>query len=384
MATINEIFKQFGHEYLKAYPKTSVRERKVLKDIADCRTQKLGGRIEECNHCGHTIIYYNSCRNRHCPQCQFLKKEDWIREKQNELLPFQYFHGVFTIPDKLGSIVFRNRRMMFDLLFHTVRDTLISVCQDKKYMGAQIGFFTILHTWGQKLNLHPHLHCVIPGGGISERKNKWITCPNKYLLPIDVLKRRFRSLFLCRLKKMYSSLYLHATEYEQKYKFMRLIDELFKTEWVCYLKESFKDNSSVIKYLGKYTHRIAISNHRIVKLENRMVTFSYKDYKDDNKRKIKTVDVFTFIRLFLLHVIPYRFVRIRYYGLLAHRNKQASLQSCRAYFDVVLVSETEDKDWMMLYFEITGKDLSACPECKIGKLILTERFGRAPPEKLAV
>jgi hypothetical protein len=381
MATINEIFQRFGAEYLKAYPRTSVREKKVIKDIAECRTPALGGRIEECDYCGRKIVYYNSCRNRHCPQCQFLKKEAWIQEKQNELLPFQYFHGVFTLPDKLSGIVYRNRRMMFTLLFQTVRDTLLSVCMDEKYLGARIGFFAILHTWGQKLNLHPHLHCVIPGGGYSDRKNKWITCPKNYLLPIEVLKKRFRSLFLRRLKGMFQSLYLQRTGYEQKYKFQRLIDELFETEWVCYLKESFKNNDSVIKYLGKYTHRIAISNHRIVKLENRMVTFSYKDYNDDNKLKTKTIDVLKFIRLFLLHVVPYRFVRIRYYGLLAHRNKQAVIESCRDYFTII-AAETEPKDWIMLYAEITGKDLSVCPDCKVGKLIIKESFGRAPPDRL--
>lgn len=379
MVTINEIFRRFGAEYLRTHSNTSVREKRVLKDIAECRTPALGGRIEECDQCGHQIEYYNSCRNRHCPQCQFLKKEEWIAEKKNELLPFQYFHGVFTLPDKLNSIVYRNRRMMFDLLFHTVRDTLLSVCGQKKYLGAQIGFFAILHTWGQQLNLHPHLHCVIPGGGFSQEKNKWITCPKDYLLPIDVLKMRFRSLFLRRLKAMYTSLYLKNTEYEHRYQFQKLIDKLFNTKWVCYLKESFKDNSMVIKYLGKYTHRIAISNHRILKLENRMVTFSYKDYRD-NKQKTKTVEVLRFIRLFLLHVVPYRFVRIRYYGLLAHRNKKAALESCREYFGVVAAEPTE-QSWMELYCELTGKDLSLCPECKSGRMIIKETFGRAPPVK---
>jgi hypothetical protein len=382
MATINEIFRRFGHEYLKTHPQTSVRERKVLKDIADCRTPELGGRIEECDHCGYKLVYYNSCRNRHCPQCQFLKKEEWIREKQNELLPFQYFHGVFTLPDKLGKIIYRNRRIMFNLLFTTARDTLLSVCKEKKYLGAQIGFFAILHTWGQQLNLHPHLHCVIPGGGFSQAKNKWITCHKNYLLPVEVLKRRFRSLFLKRLKTLYPSLYLQNTGYESRYRFQCLIDGLFNTEWVCYLKESFKNNSSVIKYLGKYTHRIAISNHRILKLENRMVTFSYKDYKDD-KQKIKTVDVFRFIRMFLLHVVPYRFVRIRYYGLLANRNKQACLDSCREYFGIVIADSTE-KSWMELYCELTGEDLSICPKCKVGRLVVRKTYSRAPPVKSAV
>lgn len=382
MVTINEIFRRFGAEYLRTHPNTSVREKRVIKDIAECRTPALGGRTEECDQCAHQIVYYNSCRNRHCPQCQFINKEEWIRAKQNDLLPFQYFHGVFTLPDKLGKIVYRNRRMIFDLLFKTVRDTLLSVCGEKKYLGAHIGFFAILHTWGQQLNLHPHLHCVIPGGGFSQVKNKWITCYENYLLPIEVLKRRFRSLFLQRLKAMYQDLFLNGTGYEGRYRFQKLIDELFNTEWVCYLKESFKDNETVIKYLGRYTHRIAISNHRIVKLENRMVTFSYKDYRDD-KQKTKTVEVLRFIHLFLLHVVPYRFVRIRYYGLLAHRNKQATLESCREYFGAVAAEPTQ-QSWTELYFELTGKDLSLCPECKSGRMIIKQTFGRGPPVKIAV
>jgi len=380
MKTINDIFREFGKEYIKNR-KLTVRAHKVIHDIQVCRTKALGGRTDRCDNCGHITIYYNSCRNRHCPQCQFMKKEEWILAKERDVFPFQYFHAVFTLPDILNPFIIRNKKILYNLLFQTVKKTLLSVSREEKYFGAKIGFFSILHTWGQKLNLHPHIHCVIPGGGYSEKKKNWIRCSKDYLLPIKVLKRRFRSLFLTSLKKMYEELYLSGTIYEKRCNFQKLINKLFSCEWVCYIKESFKSNKSVIRYLAKYTHRIAISNHRIIAVRDRTVTFAYKDYADNNKKKELTIDVLKFMNRFLLHVVPYRFVRIRYYGLLAHRNKKKELESCREYYSVEpdTPSSKKNMSWQDIYLEITGIDISVCPVCKKGQMILVEYFGRPPP-----
>ena len=380
METINDIFREFGKEYIKSR-KLSVRARKVIHDILFCRTEALGGRTDKCDNCGYVSVYYNSCRNRHCPQCQFIKKEEWILAKQKDILPFQYFHAVFTLPDKLNPIVIRNKKLIYTLLFQSVKQTLLSVSSEDKYLGAKIGFFSILHTWGQKLNLHPHLHCVIPGGGYSEKKNKWISCSKDYLLPIEVLRVRFRSIFLTNLKKILINLYLSGTLYNERHQFQRLIDNLFKCKWVCYIKESFKSSDSVIRYLAKYTHRIALSNNRIFKIEDRKVTFIYKDYADGNKKKLKTLDVFKFMNKFLLHVVPYRFVRIRYYGILSHRNKKKEIEACREYFNIEspIKKHSGDMYWKDIYLEITGKDISKCPVCGEGNMMLLCYFDKPPP-----
>ena len=326
--TVNDIFRKYGHKYRILHPNISLQKKKVMRAIETCRTEALGGRIEECDHCGHKVVLYNSCRNRHCPQCQFMKKEQWILDRKKEILPFTYFHVVFTLPNRLNPLVIRNQKIIYNLFFQKCKETLLSVGKEEKYFGAKIGFFSILHTWGQKLNFHPHLHCVVPGGGFSEAKNKWIRSPHNYLFPVQVLKRRFRSSFLKGLKELYrdKKLNLNGTQYMNSIAFQKLIDILFKEEWVVYLKESFKNSDSVIEYLARYTHRIAISNYRIISLKNDMVTFKYRDYKDNNREKTMKMQVYSFMQHFMMHVLPYRFVRIRYFGLLSHRNKKMQLK----------------------------------------------------------
>jgi hypothetical protein len=367
--TVNSILTEYAQEFLARY-KTSDYTKKIIRAIIDCRTEALGGHIQKCDHCGEELTLYNSCRNRHCPQCQFMKKEKWIEDKKNEVLPYQYFHAVFTLPDLLNPIIYRNKRVTYKLLFDKIKETLLSVSEEEKYFGARIGFFAILHTWGQKLNLHPHIHCVIPGGGYSEKKCKWKSCPPDYLFPIKVLSKRFRSLFLCGLKELYKNnhLYLKNSKYKDKKEFQKLIDHLFNIEWIVYLKESFNNPESVIKYLSSYTHRIALSNHRILGVKDRVVTFSYKDYSDNNKKKIMKIDVMEFISRFLLHIIPYRFVRIRYYGLLSLRNKKKSLEDCYAYYEIDY-EKKEKRTWQEIYKDITGNEIDKCPKCKIGKMI---------------
>ncbi|MCK5615318.1 IS91 family transposase [Candidatus Pacearchaeota archaeon] len=375
--TVNDIFRDYAHLYAKTNRVTDY-EQSVIRAIISCRTEAQGGRVEQCDHCGHTVTLYNSCRNRHCPLCQFLKKEKWVIDKKNDVLPFQYFHAVFTIPDELNPLVYRNRRRLYKFLFDIVKQTLQLVSEDTKYFGARTGFFSILHTWGQKLNLHPHIHCVIPGGGYAPEKKKWITAKKNYLLPIAVLKRRFRSLFLTGLKKLYHNdhLFLNGTRYTDPAQFQNLIDRLFKKEWVVYIKESFNNSDSVIEYLSRYTHRIAISNYRIIKVENGMVFFSYRDYKD-KKKKIYPMTIFSFIRHFLLHIVPYRFVRIRYYGLLSHRNKKHSIEECREYYAVKEPKHIPVKSWQDVYRIITGIDVTKCGCCGVGRMVVTRTIVRS-------
>jgi len=384
-ATINDIFREYAGFYIQKHPEISLHKRKVISSIQNCRTEALGGRVEECDSCEHSVIFYNSCRNRHCPQCQSMKKEKWILERKNEVLPFTYFHIVFTLPDSLNSIVIRNKRVVYNLMFDVSRETLLSVSADEKYFGADIGFFSILHTWGQKLNLHPHLHCVVPGGGYSEKKQKWIYAPNNYFVPVEVLKRRYRSLFLQGLKKLYreKNLYLHGTEYTDAVKFQKMIDSLFAAQWVVYLKESFQGRESVIEYLARYTHRIAISNHRIVEFKDGIVKFSYRDYADENRKKIMEISAESFISRFMMHVVPRRFVRIRYYGILSHRNKKRAVEACREFFEIVKKNEKIPDTWIEIYLCVTGKNISCCPVCKTGvmraKEIISPLRYRAPP-----
>jgi predicted Zn-ribbon and HTH transcriptional regulator len=387
--SLNDIFRLYGDEYRKKHPFLSTHEKKVMRAIEMCRTEFLGGRIEKCNSCGYIQILYNSCRNRHCPQCQFMKKEKWILKRKQEVLPFQYFHVVFTLPHQLNPLVERNKRIIYDLLFNSVNRTLVSVAEKPEYFGAKIGFFSILHTWGQKLNLHPHLHCVVPGGGRRIKDGKWIKCKQNFFIHTKVLMPWFRRIFLTGLKKMYKQkgLYLTGTEFSEKNKFQSLIDELFKTDWICYIKESFKNENSIIEYLSRYTHRIAISNYRIRKLENDRVYFAYKDYKEENKKKTLDLDVMDFIRRFMKHILPPYYMRIRYFGLLSHRTRKTNVERCRDYYQIKWTEEDKEYTWKEIFLLVMDEDVSRCPSCKEGTLELLREIGarstRAPPKHVA-
>lgn len=370
--TVNSIFREHAAEYLKQYNPDNYTT-KIIRAIVNCRTEALGGHIETCDTCGHEITLYNSCRDRHCPQCQFMKKAQWIENRKDEVLPFQYFHVVFTLPDSLNPIVYRNKEIIYKLLFDKTKETLLSISEDEKYFGAGVGFFSILHTWGQKLNLHPHIHCVVPGGGYIPAKKKWISAPHNYFLPVDVLKLRFRSIFLVSLKELFKSgkLYLQKTKYQEQRVFYRLIDDLFKTEWVVYIKESFKSSDSVIEYLAKYTHRIAISNHRILSVDQGIVTFRYRDYREENKQKTLSLPVMNFMRRFLLHIVPYRFVRIRYYGFLSNSTKKKLATNCREYYGVK-EKKRRIKKWFERLESLIGLDIHQCQKCLKGTMERTK------------
>jgi hypothetical protein len=376
--TVNDIVRKYWTEYQNKY-RVVEHERRVIRHIMQCRTPDMGARVQECDNCDYTLTLFNSCRDRNCPLCQSMKKEQWILNRKSEVLPFQYFHVVFTLPDKLDPIVIRNKRKIYALLFDKVKETLLSAASERKYFGAAIGFFAVLHTWGQRLGIHPHLHCVVPGGGYDHVKRKWKRCRNNFFISFEVLANRFRSLFLSTLKEMYrnNELYLAGCEYDHPDLFQNLIDELWHTRWNVFLKETYESDTNVIDYLGRYTHGIAISNYRIVKLEDDFVYFTYKDYRDNNKRKMEKMHVLKFMRRFFFHIVPKRFVRIRYFGLLAHRNRSGSIRECMEYFKMKIAKRNREYTWIDIFTKVMGRDPLACPKCKTGRLAkkIAERVG---------
>jgi len=369
MTEIADIFNEYGQNYIKKYS-LSPEQLKVISAITSCRTSKLGGHTDVCEDCGHLRISYNSCRNRHCPKCQGLRKVKWIEDRKKDLLPIQYYHIVFTIPNILNDLVLRNKKEMYSLLFKASSETLKELAADPKYLGVNIGFISILHTWGQNLMDHPHIHCIVTEGGLSLKNKEWLSSKKNFFLPVKVISSLFRGKFLDYLKQKYRDnklLFPGKIQYLQKESnFQELVDTLYDKDWVVFSKPSLANPEAVIEYLGRYTNKVAISNHRIIKMEDGKVTFKYKDYSDDGKNKYMTLDVFEFIRRFLLHVLPKRFVRIRYYGLLCNRYRKQNIVFCRYLLKVFVnnVDNSPDKEsWQDILFRLTGKDLSICPEC---------------------
>jgi len=383
---VADIFRTYGPAYREIHgDEMPLRHHRVMKAIEICRTSALGGHVEECDQCGALRISYNSCRNRHCPKCQSLDKERWLDARKRELLPTQYFHVVFTLPDKLRPIALRNQRLIYDMLFRTLSETLKELASDVRYLGAQIGFIAILHTWTQTLIDHPHIHCIVPGGGLSPDGARWISCKEDFFIPVKVLSRLFRGKFLHHLKMSYKSEELtfngKIESFQEKRSFNELLSGLYKQEWVVYCKAPFKNAETVMDYIGRYTHRVAITNDRIVKLEGDEVTFKYRDRNDDDKIKYLPLDAFEFIRRFLFHVLPDGFMKIRHYGILSNRNKKDKLLLCQDLAgnsgqveDPGLCSgdgECGDKKerWEDLLFRITGIDPRICPYCGKGKMV---------------
>src|SRR6202163_3766187 len=305
---------------------------KVLLAIARCRTAALGGHLDQCTRCGHRAISYNSCRNRHCPKCQTSARERWIAARQKELLPTRYVHVVFTLPPQLAPLALQNKKVIYDLLFRASAETLLEVARDPKHLGAEIGFFTVLHTWSQKLGLHPHVHCVIPAGGLSLDHAHWVKSHDRFFLPIHVLRRVFRGKFVAALRQAFQEgqLNFHGnlTCLPQPKPFAALVRPLFRKDWVVYSKPPFGGPEYVLQYLGRYTHRVAISNHRLVSLANGQVTFRWRDSAHNNEQKLMTLALDEFLRRFLLHLLPKGFVRIRHFGFLANRRRATLLALC--------------------------------------------------------
>jgi len=306
---------------------------KVLLAIRRCRTAALGGHLDECTRCGHrAAISYNSCRNRHCPKCQIAARERWIAARQRELLPTRYLHVVFTLPSRLAPLVLQNKKILYDLLFRTSAETLLEVARDPRHLGAEIGFFSVLHTWSQKLNIHPHVHCVVPAGGLSPDHTRWVRSRDNYFLPKGVLREIFRGKFVDALEQAFHNGQLNFQGdlklLAQPKIFAAWLRPLYRQDWVVYLKRPFGGPEYVLHYLGRYTHRVAISNHRLVSLTDGQVTFRWRDSAHHNEQKLLPLSLNEFLCRFLLHILPQGFVRIRNFGFLANRKRATLLPLC--------------------------------------------------------
>src|SRR5450755_1323346 len=357
---------------------------KVLLAIARCRTAALGGHLDECTRCGHRAISYNSCRNRHCPKCQAGARDRWLAARRQELLPTRYVHVVFTLPRHLAPLVLQNKKVLYGLLFRTSAETLLEVAHDPQHLGAEIGFFSVLHTWCQKLNLHPHVHCVVPAGGLSPDHTRWVRSRDNYFLPKGVLRKIFRGKFVGALKQAFQNGQLRFEGdlklLAQPKIFATWLRPLFRQDWVVYLKRPFGGPQYVLHYLGRYTHRVAISNHRLVSLTDGQVTFRWRDSADHNKHKLLPLSVDEFLGRFLLHILPKGFVRIRNFGFLANRKRATLLPLC---FQLLGSAQQPQAEQHGSSTE-DCPDLWRCPKCGgpmkvIERLTAAEIQLRSPP-----
>ena len=366
MIEVQNIMKKYGNEYREEH-KLPKHKLKVMRAIENCRTAELGAHVDVCDECGYEKISYNSCRDRHCPKCQNVAREKWIAEREKEILNVKYFHVVMTIPSELYLVAKQNEVKVYNILFKAAAETLEELAENKKYLGAQIGFMEVLHTWGQTLVYHPHIHTIVPAGGI-DKLGKWRNSKKKFFIPVKVLSRKFRGKFLHYLKQEKLDFYGENEYLKNEQNFNELMSKMYNKEWITYCKEPFKDAKSVIKYLGRYTHRVAISNERIVKEENGEVTFKYRDYKDNKKIKEMTLKAEEFIRRFLLHILPPRFMKIRHYGLLGNRNKKTKLAECKKLTNTANLEKLEISTLEILK-KTLGVNFNLCPICHKGHLL---------------
>ncbi len=347
-------------------------QRKALRNLRDCRTAALGGHVQQCDRCGHRIILYNSCRNRHCNKCQATARARWLEQRQAELLRVPYFHVVFTLPQQIARLALQNPKQIYTILFRAASETLLTIAADPRHLGASIGFLAVLHTWGQNLHLHPHLHCVVPGGGISPDGSRWIACRRRFFLPVRVLSRLFRKKFLKSLRSASRKGDLRLSgelaSLKEPAAFRALCHQLARIAWVVYAKPPFGGPQRVLKYLARYTHRVAISNHRLQSLKDGRVSFQAKDYANRGRTKTLTLDAVEFLRRFLLHVLPSGFVRIRQFGFLSNRVRQHKLELCRVLLGARQPALIDSPTAAETHLE----DPPRCPICKLGHLIVTE------------
>lgn len=373
--SVGSLLRRFGDSYRSAH-RLPLGHQKVMRAIENCRTSALGGHIEQCPECGHRRIRYNSCRNRHCPTCQTGAREQWLYKRKQEVLPVIYYHIVFTVPHELSDLMLRNKRICYNLLFRAASETLLELCRDPKHMGGRPGVLAILHTWGQTLMDHPHLHCLVTGGGISNDGSRWVVpCKTNqkktFFIHVNIISALFKGKFMAHLKDAYQSkkLYLggviESLQNEEAFDAFQKI--LYAKKWVTYCRAVYRKPDKVIDYLGRYTHRVAISNRRILEVDNENVRFSYIDYQDQDKRKQMTLSIDEFIRRFLLHVLPHGYYRIRYYGLFSNRNRKKNLDNC---LRLLNTAKNEEKPFDLLdaLYETLGIDLSRCPNCGIGEM----------------
>jgi hypothetical protein len=384
---VADVFRRYGEAYRGQHGSSlSTEQRRAMTAIELCRTAALGGHVERCDSCGHERIAYNSCRNRNCPKCQSLARAKWLEDRQAELLDVPYFHVVFTLPDEVAVIAFQNRQTVYDILFRTAAETLRIIAADPTHLGAEIGFFSVLHTWGQNLLHHPHLHCLVPGGGISPDGNSWVACRPGFFLPVKVLSRLFRRLFLDELEKAFAagrlSFFSSLLPLQERAAFLRHLAPVRAAEWVVYAKPPFAGPEDVLEYVGRYTHRIAISNSRLISIDDGKVCFRWKDYRHGNCHATMTLEAEEFIRRFLIHVLPEGFRRIRYYGFLCNRQRETKLARCRELLDMPQTEpppehEPAAKDYRDRYEALTGSSLKLCPICGNGHMLVVETFAAA-------
>ena len=366
MPEVQDIFNKYGESYRRTH-KMMPYKLKTMNAIEKCRTEELGYHKDICDECGYEKISYNSCRNRHCPKCQSIAREKWIYNREFDLLNVKYFHVVMTIPSELYLIAYQNQTKVYNILFKAVAETLAELAKDKKYLEAQIGFMEVLHTWGQTLVYHPHIHCIVPSGGI-DKQGKWRNSRKNFFIPVKVLSRKFRGKFLYYLKHEKLEFYGENKYLENSQEFDELIGKMYNQEWISYCKPPFKDARCVIRYLGRYTHRVAISNNRIIKEEKGEVTFKYRDYKDNKRTKEMTIKAEEFIRRFLMHILPPRFMKIRHYGLLGNRNKKIKLAECKKLTNTANIQKLEINTLEILK-KTLGVDFNLCPVCHKGHML---------------
>lgn len=385
---VADIFAAHGDAFLEANgDAVSSAKRRVLRDLVACRTAALGGHLERCDECGIERPAYNSCLNRHCPKCQGAARSEWLEARAAELLPVEYFHVVFTVPRPIAEIALQNKKVMYGVLLRASAETLTQIAEDPKHLGAKIGFLSVLHTWGQNLQHHPHVHCVVPGGGLSTDGDRWIPCPPGFFLPIKVLSKVFRGKFLELTERAFAKGDLQfqgdLAELEHPDLFASHLRSACATDWVVYSKPPFGGPEQVLKYLARYTHRVAISNHRIISFADGRVQFRWKDYARGNRQRVMTLDASEFIRRFLLHVLPKGFPRIRYYGLFSNRARRDNVARCRK-----LVGGNNFAPETSL--STAGADDNGrkrCPICQTGHMVRiyelpalpNRRRARAPP-----
>ena len=365
---------------------------KVLRAITRCRTAALGGHRDRCVRCGYRAHSFNSCRNRHCPKCQAHARDQWLQARSRELLPTPYVHVIFTLPRRLAPLALQNKKVVYDLLFRTCAQTLLEVARDPRHLGAEIGFFAVLHTWNQKLEHHPHLHCVVAAGGLAPDHQRWIHSPSRFFLPREVLRRVFRGKFVDALKQAFADgqlgFYGDLKLLANPKAFASFLRPLFRHHWMVYCKPPFGSPQHVLRYLGRYTHRVAISNHRLVGLQDDQVTFRWRDSAHGNQQRLMTLAVEEFLRRFLLHVLPPGFVRIRHFGFLAPRRRKALLPLCFQFLgqptDLPPATQPPPADEEGVLLALPPCSLWSCPRCG-GPMIILERltaaemYLRSPP-----
>jgi len=337
-----------------------------------CRTAAMGGFVARCDRCHASVIQYASCRNRHCPKCQSVKQTRWVEQQQSRLLDIEYWHLVFTLPHAINPLAQANARLIYSLLFKAAAETLLEFGRDPKWLGGQIGATLVLHTWGQNLSQHIHTHAIVTGGALAAEKNRWITPKHRFLFPVRALSKVFRGKYLALLDKAWRNGKLHLPGGEEQ--FQTLKSELFSRDWVVYAKRPFKGAKNVLAYLGRYTHKIAISNHRLVAFDGKSVRFRWRDYADGNRQKIMQLDADEFLRRFFLHVLPSGFTRIRHYGVLANRDRSEKLSQCRALLGQNAPQPAEPESATELIRRLTGIDVNQCPHCRHGTLVRIDTF----------